>query len=159
MLPNFTSAGFLPSGHHHAHWTEFVARYGIGQRRQKLLTQGIQQILNLLAQAGCSEVRIGGSFVTTKERPNDFDGVWRLEGTDLNKLPIELYASIDAQPFIFEGSMIPTDWHYTDIGDFDKALETNKLGEAVGIVILRPADVPLADQPMDRYKRFFASPR
>jgi hypothetical protein len=153
MLPNYTSAGFLPTGDHHAEWSEFVARYGNGDRRQKLL-KPIQQILNLLGKAGCTEVRIGGSFVTTKPVPGDFDGVWALDGVDMDRLPLELIASIDAQPDIFGGAIIPMNWHYTDICDFDKALETNKEGAPVGIVTLNPADVPIA-KPMDRYKRFF----
>lgn len=153
MLPNYTSAGFLPPGHHHADWNEFVTRYGNGDRRQMLL-KPIRQILNLLAKAGCTEVRIGGSFVTTKPIPGDFDGVWSLDGVDIERLPLELYGSIDAQPDIFGGAIIPMNWHYTDICDFDKALETNKNGAPVGIVTLNPFEVPIAT-PMDRYKRFF----
>jgi hypothetical protein len=157
LLPQFTSDGFLPAGLHHASWSEFIARFGGGKRRTQLINLGLQQLLNLLAMAGCTEVRLGGSFVTSKETPGDFDGIWMLAGVDEKKLPLEVFASVGAQADIFGGSLVPEDWQYTDIGILSKALETNRAGVKVGIVVLTPQEVPLT-QPLDRYRHFFAMP-
>lgn len=35
-----------------------------------------------LKQAGCRTVYINGSFVTSKERPNDFDACWETKGVN-----------------------------------------------------------------------------
>ena len=36
----------------------------------------------MLKQAGCSRIYIGGSFVTNKEFPGDFDVCWESQGVD-----------------------------------------------------------------------------
>lgn len=154
MIPQFTSEGFLPPGRHQADWREFFNRYVTNDRRVKL-ADSMQQFMNLLGFANCSEVRIGGSYVTSKATPGDFDGVWMVAGADRDKVPMELDYSIAAQPEIFGGSIVPEDHQYTDIGMMIAAIETSKKNEPVGIVCLDPRQVPLA-KPWDRYKRFFA---
>jgi hypothetical protein len=155
MIPEFTEEGFLPPGHHNAGWEEFIDRYVTNDRR-RALAQSLQQFLNLLGFANCSEVRIGGSYVTSKVTPGDFDGVWMVAGADRDKVPMELDYSIAAQPEIFGGCIVPDEHQYTDIGMMVAAIETNKKNEPVGIVCLDPRQVPLAE-PWERYKRFFAA--
>lgn len=154
MIPPFTPEGFLPAGLHTASWSEFVARFAHNSRRQRLLFEGLQHILNLLAIAGCTEVRIGGSFVTTKELPGDFDGIWMLDGVNEKKLPLEIFASVGAQPDIFGGTIVPSNWGYTDIGSMLPALEINRARQRVGVVVLAPHEVPFAE-PLPRYRHFF----
>ncbi len=158
MLPQFTADGFLPEGLHHASWSEFIDRFGGSKRRTQLIDLGLHHLLNLLALAGCMEVRLGGSFVSSKEAPGDFDGIWMLAGVDEKKLPLEVFASVGAQADIFGGSLVPEDWQYTDIGILAQALATNRAGVKVGIVVLAPQEVPLT-KPLDRYRRFFGLPR
>jgi hypothetical protein len=153
MLPAFTSAGFLPVGNHNADWFEFVARYGFNSRRQNLL-EGMQQLLNLLAFANCTAVQFGGSFVSNKPCPSDFDGIYMLAGVNRPALPLEIDASVQAQADIFGGSIVPEDWVYTDIGHMGTRLQTTKQGLSVGIVVLNPQTVPVM-QAWPRYHHFF----
>ncbi len=59
--------------------TEFCDRFGFNSHRQNILAD-LQMALQLLAQANCQRVYIGGSFVTNKEYSNDFDERPRADG-------------------------------------------------------------------------------
>jgi hypothetical protein len=50
------------------------------------LVTGLAAALWKLAIAGCRRVLIGGSFVTNKEHPNDFDGWYESFGLDFDLL-------------------------------------------------------------------------
>ena len=43
---------------------------------------GLRAALENLANAGCRVVYINGSFVTSKEFPNDYDACWEEDGVD-----------------------------------------------------------------------------
>lgn len=47
---------------------------------------GLRAALENLAGAGCGVVYIDGSFVTSKEIPNDYDACWEEDGVDPNAL-------------------------------------------------------------------------
>jgi len=77
VLPDFTPQGFLPVPPpvYTADWDEFVTRFGWTPRR-KVLLDGIARVGDNLRSAGISVIWIAGSFVTSKDDPGDFDGVW-----------------------------------------------------------------------------------
>ena len=81
MIPEFDSDGLLPPGVHWASWDELVDRYGNNPRRSNLIN-GLNAALENLKGAGCQTVYINGSFVTSKELPNDYDGCWEEAGID-----------------------------------------------------------------------------
>jgi hypothetical protein len=85
LIPEFNANGLLPRGIHPATWEEVAERFGGNERRQELLT-GLDEALRLLRAAGCRRVYINGSFVTSKERPNDVDVCWDIEGVDADAL-------------------------------------------------------------------------
>lgn len=72
MLVNLKKAGLLPTGIHNATWEELNEKFGFNAHRQLLLI-GLKKGLQLLEEYGCSEVCMGGSFVTSKRFPNDVD--------------------------------------------------------------------------------------
>jgi hypothetical protein len=41
-----------------------------------------REALRLLKAAGCTQVYLDGSFVTSKLEPGDFDACWAIEGVD-----------------------------------------------------------------------------
>ena len=81
MIPEFDLDGNLPPGIHLATWQEFTERFGITSYRQKLL-KGLQAALESLKKGSCESVYIGGSFVTAKAEPGDFDGCWEPNGVN-----------------------------------------------------------------------------
>ena len=110
MLPRFDPAsGRLPPGEHVASWDEVVERFGWTQRRRRLL-DGLAEAIELLAEAGCRQVWLNGSFVTAKDEPGDFDACWDTDEVDLDALdPVLLDLSNDraAQKSRFGGEMFP----------------------------------------------------
>jgi hypothetical protein len=85
LIPEFTAYGLLPEGVHPATLEEVRERFGGNERREQLLN-GLVEALRLLHVAGCRRVYINGSFVTAKERPNDVDVCWDIEGVDADAL-------------------------------------------------------------------------
>src|SRR5260370_8112378 len=72
MIPAWLTNGDLPPGVHFATWVEIEDRLSFNARRQRLLA-GFRQACEELRKAGCRLVYLGGSFVTRKEHPGDFD--------------------------------------------------------------------------------------
>jgi hypothetical protein len=85
VLPLLTPDGVLPPGCHSATWDEMVERFGGSPRRVHLLDGLLRAGQNLRA-AGARSLWLGGSFVTAKIDPSDFDGVWDPTNADLAKV-------------------------------------------------------------------------
>jgi hypothetical protein len=112
MIPPFDPAtGLLPPGVHDATWGEIVARYGYTPHRLALLA-GLKAALDALRAAGCRRAYIDGSFVTSTERPRDFDACWEATGVDLGRLDpvLKTFANLRAaQKRAFGGELFPAD--------------------------------------------------
>lgn len=85
MIPEFDENGNLPPGVHFCEWEEFKDRFATNFTRQRMI-DGLELGMTQLKSAGCLTIYIDGSFVTTKERPGDFDACWEENGVDLNYL-------------------------------------------------------------------------
>jgi hypothetical protein len=108
MIPPFEKFGLLPPGIHWVEWDEFAAAFGSTPRRRELLV-GLKAAIDNLAAAGCKAVYIGGSFVTRKAAPNDFDACWSSVGVDPDKLDPALLDFSDgrrAQKAKFGGELL-----------------------------------------------------
>ena len=83
--------GYLPPGVHDALWSDVAGRFAGNSRRARLtggLLGGLPELAacqNLVA-AGCRELLLDGSFVTTKPLPGDCDGAWETAGADPARL-------------------------------------------------------------------------
>lgn len=86
MIPQHENNGLLPPG---LHWAvspdELAQRFASGTRRRRLF-DGFLEGAYLLRFAGCRFLYLDGSFVSTKERPNDFDACWDPLGVECEKL-------------------------------------------------------------------------
>ena len=78
MTLQFDERGNLPAGIYQLSWDEIVQQYGYNYHRKKLLT-GLKNALYELKRAGCKIVYLDGSFVTTKQYPNDYDCCWKAD--------------------------------------------------------------------------------
>ena len=83
MIPQFDARGLLPAGVHLASWGEVAERFGGNLWRERLMA-GLRYALDDLKRAGCHRVYIDGSFVTSKEFPNDFNACWEEVGVEPN---------------------------------------------------------------------------
>ncbi len=105
----FDANGLLPPGVHLCDWDEFARRFGWNAPRRRLLV-GLGRALKALRVAGCEQVYVDGSFVTARERPNDFDACWDTRNVDPEKLdPVLLTFGVQrlAQKAKYFGEMFP----------------------------------------------------
>lgn len=75
MIPEFNKDGYLPKGLHKATLSEIKQRFGSDASRRKELFKGLQSLVQLLCKHKASIKRflLNGSFVTSKESPEDID--------------------------------------------------------------------------------------
>jgi len=74
MLPELNSDGNLPEGIHQATEEEVLLRFATPSARRQWLGERLQGLLALVKSTGqLSRVFLWGSFVTSKEVPNDLD--------------------------------------------------------------------------------------
>lgn len=71
-IPPHRPDGFLENGIHLATWDQITGRFATTPHREQL-ANGMLHALHDLKQNGYDEVFLGGSYVTTKIRPGDFD--------------------------------------------------------------------------------------
>ena len=126
-MPPFTESGDLPPGIWSMSWTDFWERYGYNSQRVNLLS-GLMFALKLLVRSGCQTIYIGGSFITSKERPNDIDGCFDGMGIDSSTLD-PIFQDIDEQHARF-GCELRMDF----MSAFQVFLQKNRDDEPVGIV-------------------------
>ena len=81
MVPQFERNGLLPPGVHWVRWDDVVEMFANNPWRRRIAV-GLRAALNNLKDAGCRTVYLNGSFVTSKELPNDYDGCWEEDGVD-----------------------------------------------------------------------------
>ncbi len=97
MLPAFNSDGNLPAGIHHAAEEEVCARFATASARRQWLGEQVRSLLALAQATGqLSRVFLCGSFVTSKDVPNDVD-VLLVMATDfaLEALPAQQQVLFD----------------------------------------------------------------
>ena len=140
MIPEFDGNGNLPPGIHEASWSEFVERFGWTPHRQKLI-RGLGAALESLRAAGCQRVYIGGSFVTSKDIPNDYDGCWDMDGVDVNLIDPILLKFDDrraAQKAKYLGEFFPAEVTELRSGSiFLEFFQTDEeSGQSKGIILL-----------------------
>ena len=81
MLPAFDDFGYLPHGVHQCNLGEVVERFGSGSPEREVETQELCDFVEWARRAGIRQVIVNGSYVTSKEVPNDVDIV-ALPGAD-----------------------------------------------------------------------------
>jgi len=109
LIPHFNQDGNLPPGVHFATWKEICRKFGANDGRRKLLV-GLRNALLSLQNAGCRTFYLDGSFVTSKEIPLDFDGLWDSDGVSLDLVDpvlLDFTNKQAAQKKKFGGEMFP----------------------------------------------------
>lgn len=143
MLPAFASNGLLPAGIHAAMWHELDPLAGTAWRLR--LIDGFRRACAALAVAGCQQVWLDGSFISTKDAPGDFDGCWDPRGVNPALLdPVLLdftnrraaqKAKYGGELFIATADAVLGGRVFLDFFQFDK-----DTGQPKGILLLDPRD-------------------
>lgn len=138
MIPQFDADGLLPPGIHWATWEEVTTVFGSTPWR-RLLLSGLEMAIESLRRAGCRTVYIDGSFVTSKQIPNDFDACWEEDGVApelLDPVLLRFDAGRAEQKTRYLGELFPASIAATVDGtSFREFFQTDRVtGRAKGIV-------------------------
>jgi len=141
-IPKFGDNGYLPAGDYKVSWQEFAKRYGTTPQRTELLAN-LQMVAGHLKNAGSSEITVGGSFVSSKVAPKDYDIAWSPTGVVREKLPPDLFSwHPRAQTELgLKGDVFPGDANLGMMGPWREALGSTRAGEPVGTVTIDLATV------------------
>jgi hypothetical protein len=132
-IPAFNEFGYLPPGIYETSWLDFMRRFAINLQRQRLAT-GLTAALRKLGIAGCRRVLIGGSFVTAKQHPNDFDGWYESFGLDLNILDPLFLEDVESQMEVFGGTLFSPP-------SYEGFFQTDREGRPKGVIELDPQEM------------------
>lgn len=100
--------------------------------------QGMKEALDNLRAAGCKRVYIDGSFVTSKEFPNDYDGCWEEHGVNpllLDGTFLDFSNKRAAQKVRYSGELFPASMAGDISGRrFREFFQQDRDGSSKGIV-------------------------
>jgi hypothetical protein len=140
-IPEFDEYGNLPPGVHFCEWDEFVKRFGMPFKRQKMI-DGLKLAMTQLKAAGCRTIYIDGSFVTIESDPNDFDACYDREAVDLEYLRVNAPLLFDhnnrnAQKSKYKGEIFPSDEPVGNYGNYSfDFFQKDRQGNKKGIIAL-----------------------
>jgi hypothetical protein len=140
MIPPFQDEGTLPPGEHRASWHELVERFGWSPKRRRLL-EGLRLAGLELRKGGIKTLLVNGSFITSKEAPNDYDGCWpgsELEDAGLiDPVLFDFTAGRAAMKRRYGGELFVAEWDATGLGQpFRRFFQFTRDGEEKGIIVL-----------------------
>lgn len=133
VIPEFSELGYLPPGVYETSWREFLRRFAFNPHRLRLAT-GLAAALRKLGKAGCRRVVIGGSYVTNKEDPNDFDGCYDDFNLDHSILDPLFAENANQQPAILGGQLF-------NIASYEGFFQTDRENRPKGVVVLDPQEL------------------
>lgn len=145
MIPTFDeNTGYLPPGVHIASWAEVVEAFSWNSHRARLL-RGLEAALQNLRDAGCRYALLDGSFVSTKQLPDDYDGAWDIHGVNPDKLDCVLLdfsnrrAAMKAK---FGGELFPASAQAEPGVLYRDFFQTDRSGVSKGIVQIDLGSLP-----------------
>lgn len=128
---------FLPSGIHDVSLSHIEAAFAYNAVRRRLF-HGFTKVYENLSGAGCTDIYLDGSFVSSKESPGDFDGCWSFVGVDLSKVDpvlLQFANSRQAQKAKYGGEMFLCDPIIPGMQSFLEFFQTDKFsGQPKGII-------------------------
>ena len=130
--------GYLPPGVYRVTWPDVVQLCGKNSHREKLL-KGLKAALLNLRGAGCAEVLLDGSFVSSKALPNDYDGAWEMAGVDPNLLDQVLLTfgnKREAMKRKYGGELFPASAQAAAGVLYRDFFQTDRDGKAKGILLI-----------------------
>jgi len=141
MIPPFQDNGTLPPGEHRADWDEIAKRFGWSPKRMRVL-QGLRHACLELLKGGVKTLFLNGSFVTSKEAPNDYDACWpggELDDPDgIDPVLFDFSAGRSAMKQKYGGELFVAELDATGLGQpFRRFFQFTRDGEKKGIVVLR----------------------
>lgn len=123
----------LPPGIHPFTLKQLRQDFVYNEQRQHVFDK-LSEVIAHLKEAGCKRAFLGGSFVTGKELPKDFDLCWDPRGVDLTKVDPML---VNAGPFAKKEKFGGDVFHWLpELTGYDhlKGFQWDRHGESKGVV-------------------------
>jgi hypothetical protein len=140
MLPDFTEDGLLPKGIHRATFEEFSNRYMYFDRSDQRyrLFDKLRELYSEAKRSGVvKRILVGGSFVTSKAEPNDFDCILVIDpAMERNEFPPVHYNLVSRRMArrIFGGDIFPVFEDSVKYHELLELFQTARGGGRKGIV-------------------------
>lgn len=144
MIPPFDDEGNLPPGKHAATWQEFQERFCIfahSDRRLQLCRSIAQLIAEACAAHIVERVISGGSFVSARPEPNDFDCIVVLHaGTQYETLqPFQRWVADTREASRrYRGDIFVARTDQPTLAIYGDFFAMNRQGRQVGLVEVTP---------------------
>lgn len=142
----------LEPGRYELTWNEFGDSFFNNEHRRHL-GQGMLAAIKDLQNAGCKRVEVGGSFVSSKPLPKDFDLVFQKDGVDMSRVDSTISSKqYWMQQDKFGGELFADDTHFNSPykSAIDMIRQTRRQ-EEFGTVVL---DLQQTLPPAARFKPF-----
>ncbi|HVC82238.1 MAG TPA: hypothetical protein VNL35_17240 [Chloroflexota bacterium] len=95
-----------------------------------------------MAKAGCTRIYLGGSFVTAKTEPGDWDGCYEAAGVDFLRLEkVIAQKNKFMMGAFFSGEIYDANAQTITDEPFRLFLQRNRAGNLVGVVALDPRTI------------------
>jgi hypothetical protein len=140
MLPDFTEHGLLPEGIHRATLEEFEKRFVYFDRsdRRFRIFDKLQELYHEAKRSGIiKQLLVGGSFVTDKPEPNDFDAILvydpSIRRVDLRPMEYNLVSLVMVRRKL-GGDVFPVIKDSPEYQKYMNLFQATRSGERVGIV-------------------------
>jgi hypothetical protein len=140
MIPDFTDEGLLREGVHSATIEEFEERFVYFDRsdRRYRIYDNLSRLLQEAKNSGVvRRVIVGGSFVTVKPEPNDFDCILVIDAAfqNVELAPTEYnLVSPERVRRLFGGDVFPLVDGTPKLESFIRFFQSTRDGESMGVV-------------------------
>lgn len=125
-------------------WADVYRCFSFNGHRSRLLA-GLLAALQNLSRAGCCSVLLNGSFVSDKELPEDYDGVWYTMGVDVRLVDpvlLDLSRSRSAMKSKYLGELFPSGVMAAPRVLYEDFFKTDRNNIPKGIVQIDLATLP-----------------
>ena len=147
MIPRLgPTSGYLPKGIHAASWSEFVAAFDFSPARKELL-EGFLRAAQELRTHGVSELYVGGSFVSKRMNPKDYDCCFddtNLDQSNVDPVLIDYSDERAAMKKKYGGEFFPAgaiaQFDPTEV--YQEFFQHDKNGRKKGLVLLDLKSMP-----------------
>ena len=146
LIAEFDEFGNLPPGVHAATWDKIMQRFGQTERRKRML-EGLRMALPIFKRAGCVYVYLDGSFVTSRQEPQDYNCCWETTGVNLELIKDKslLDTSVKGrtkQKLLYGGEFWPNSRALNDIGRSSFSFfQQDREGRRKGIIAINLGDL------------------
>ena len=102
----FNDENTLDPGIHEMEWDDFYAFFSFSPKRKELL-EGLEKVIPILWEVGCSAIYINGSFVTNKLEPGDWDACFDCDSIKIVNDLLNAYPLFDRkkQKELYKGEL------------------------------------------------------